>query len=270
MLRGYKEWKEVRQEEPRRGGLPHHLPLPQRSTTTLYLVVGIPKVRAATGACLGELKLRDHPTLAGLHYFLAKPQTRSIPNTLASQLEALSEALDPALAEPEATVQLNASRTIVFRDLDVRFSHSTRQGLDFLRKSQCLTKLDAELLSRLADADDDLSRCDMARKYPESAARAQGWVRDFACRFTRRAIGVRVRATRDAAVLSDFELLSAGNPPLLHQAIKQLDMLLNEGDRFTVSSNTTFGEPQSPIERRAVLHTESPSEGPSEGLATRG
>jgi hypothetical protein len=124
-----------------------------------------------------------------------------------------------------------------------------------VRRAQCLTKLDIEVLARLAEADDELGRCDMARKYPDSVARAQGWVREFACRFTRRAVGAKAGATRDAAILADFERLCAGDPALLHEATKQVDQLLNEGDRFTVSLNTTFGEPQSPLERRAVLYT---------------
>jgi hypothetical protein len=214
-----------------------------------------PHGAGAYWACLGDLKMRDHPVLAGLHHFLARPRARSIPHTLASQLNDLCAALDPALAPPDASLQLNSSRTILFRDLDVRFSHSTRQGFEYLRKSQCLTKLDADLLARLADADDEVAQCEMARRYPEAVSRAQGWVRDFACRFTRRALGVRAAATRDAAILADFEQLSAGDPALLHEATKQVDSLLNEGEHFTVSLNTTFGEPQSPVERRAVLHT---------------
>jgi hypothetical protein len=96
---------------------------------------------------------------------------------------------------------------------------------------------------------------EVARKYPETVARVQGWVRDFACRYTRRAVGVRAGATREATTLADFERVASGDVRLLHEAIKQIDALLNDGDRFAVSLNTTFGEPQPPVQRRAVLVT---------------
>lgn len=206
-------------------------------------------------AHLGELKLRDHPVLAGLYHFLARPQAHSIPHTLSTQLSGLVEALDPALAEPESTVQLSNATTIAFRDLDVRFSQSTRQGLAFIRQFHCLTKLDINLLARLADADDELPTIEAARKHPHVVARVQSWVRDFACRYTRRAVGVRGGATREATTLADFERVASGDLKLLHDAIKQVDALLNDGDRFVVSLNTTFGEPLPPAQRRAVLVT---------------
>lgn len=206
-------------------------------------------------AYLGDLKLRDHPALAGLYYFMARPRTQSIPHTLATQLAGLVDALDPALAEPESTVRLSNATTITFRELDVRFSQSTRQGFNYIRQFHCLTKLDTKLLALLADADDGLPGVEAARKYPETVARVQAWVRDFACRYVRRAVGVRAGATREASTLADFEKLAAGDVRLIFEATKQVDALLNEGDRFAVSLNTTFGEPLPQPQRRAVLVT---------------
>jgi hypothetical protein len=204
---------------------------------------------------LGKLGLQKDEVLAGLYHFLARPSAHSIPHTLTSQLADLVEALDPALAEPGSTVRLSKATTIAFRDLDVRFSQSTREGLAFIRQYHCLTNLDTNLLASLAAADDALLTIEAARKHPQAAAHVQAWVRDFACRYTRRAVGVRGAATREATTLAAFERVAGGDVRLLHEAVKQVDALLNNGDRFAVSLNTTFGEPLLPVQRRAVLVT---------------
>jgi len=204
---------------------------------------------------LKDLRLREDPVLGGLYQFLARPPAHSIPHTLASQLAGLVEALDPAIADPESTVQVNKSTRIAFRELDVRFSQSTQLGLAYVKSFRCLTKLDTNLLALLAEADDKLPTNESARRHPQAVARVQAWVRDFACRYTRRAIGVRGGATREASTLADFERVALGDRELLHEAVKQVDALLNDGDKFVVSLNTTFGEPLPPAQRRAVMVT---------------
>jgi hypothetical protein len=57
-------------------------------------------------------------------------------------------------------------------------------------------------------------------------------------------------------ILSDFQQVIEGDESLLHDAVKQVESLLNERDHFVVTLNTTFGEPLPPMQRRARLITD--------------
>jgi hypothetical protein len=81
-------------------------------------------------------------------------------------------------------------------------------------------------------------------------------VRDFACRFVRRSVGARSASVRDGPTLLVFQKVLEGDETLLHEAIKQVESLLNEKDRFVITLNTTFGEPLPPPQRRATLITD--------------
>jgi hypothetical protein len=204
---------------------------------------------------LQDLQLQDNPSLLGLYYFLSSSRRRSVPPTLESQLAGLAELLDPAVADPDMKVEVSAKTTITFRDIDVRFSQSVGEGLQFIQKYKCLTSLEIDLLRKLDSADQRLSEPDVAQRRPAVAARVQSLVRDFACRLVRRSIGVRTAAVRDAGILRNFQDVVRGDEQLLHDATKQVEALLNEKERFVVTLNTTFGEPLPPIQRRAVLTT---------------
>jgi hypothetical protein len=204
---------------------------------------------------LRELKLDGHATLLGLHYFLTNPRNASVPSTLRAQLADVCNVLDPALADPDLEVDVSGKTRVRLRDLDSRFSQSVREGFHFIRKYKCLTPLELDVLERLAIADDDISNPDTRRRKPAVAARLQMVIRDFACRVVRRSIGVRAGLVRHVSTLRDFEKVVEGDNRLIYQAVKQVEGLLNERERFVVTLNTTFGEPLPPHARRVVLET---------------
>jgi hypothetical protein len=201
-----------------------------------------------------ELKLDTHPAVMGFYYFLSRPKA-SLPATLQSDLTSLCAVLDPALADPELEVAVSAQTQIRYRDLDVRFSQSVAEGLRYIRKYRCLTQLELDVLGRLERADEAVANQDLAKRNSQTAARIQRSLRDFACRFVRRSLGAREGAVRDKHILEDFRAVVDGDPTLLHGAAKQVELLMNEKERFVVPLNTTFGEPMPPAQRRAILAT---------------
>lgn len=200
-----------------------------------------------------DLQLEGDPGLMGLHYFLSSTSEVSIPGTLAQQLEALVGVLDPALADPVDVIRLPSRELHLGRDVDARFSHSIADGLDHVRRQ--LSLAEATLLDRLAESDDTLSKPAIRSRSPAKAKFLQGLVRDFACRLVRRSLGVRHGITREHRLLSEFEMVVAGDDALLHKAAKHVETLINQHEQFVVVLNSTFGEPLAPPQRRATLHT---------------
>jgi hypothetical protein len=196
---------------------------------------------------------KDH-TLMGLYFFLKSPATPSLPSSLLPLLHDLSERLDPALSDPDGELVLSKQTSIPARDLDARFSQSTRAGLTFLRRYRCLSTLEDLLMSRLADAD-DLLAAEPTRRKPAVASRVQRLLRDFVSRLARRSIGMRSAAVKDFSILAKFEGVvdarDAGE--LLYEAASQVEALLNNGEYFEVPLNTTFGQPLPPETKRATL-----------------
>jgi hypothetical protein len=150
-------------------------------------------------------------------------------------------------------VNLNSRKSLRFREIDARFSQSVGEGLRFVRAH--LSTLEVDLLARLEHADEKLSDTDIRRRRPTIAKRVQVLVRDFACRLVRRSLGVRFGVVRDSQILDDFAKVVDGDGELLHDAVKQVEGLLNQQERFVITLNTTFGEPPPPEARRAVLTT---------------
>jgi hypothetical protein len=200
-----------------------------------------------------ELQLESDPGLMGLHYFLSSRREVSIPGTLEQQLEAMVDALDPAVADPSATIKLSTRDLHLGREVDARFSHSIADGLAHVRR--LLSPAEAGLIERLAESDEKLSMPDIRRRRPAIAKRLQGLIRDFACRLVRRSLGVRYGITREYDLLADFEKVVAGDGTLLHKAVKHVEALINQREQFVVVLNSTFGEPLAPPPRRATLHT---------------
>lgn len=204
---------------------------------------------------LKELNLDDDATLMGLYHFLHSHRALSIPGTLRPQLESICDALDPALADPDGIVAVSNSTEIKFRDLDERFSQSTREGLAFVRKYRCLSRLEVDLLTRLAASDERLSSAEVRKRRPAVASRVQALVREFSCRLVRRSVGVRSAVVLDADTLDRYEKLIDGAPAIFYDAVRHFSKLLHSREHFVVSLNTTFGEPLPPEPRRAVLTT---------------
>ncbi|MES2682242.1 MAG: hypothetical protein V4650_01890 [Pseudomonadota bacterium] len=217
---------------------------------------------------LRELQMDAQPGLIGLYHFLANRRGGSFPATLESQLGSLCELLDPAVADPEIEVSISSHTTITFRNLDIRFSQSVGEGTRFIRKYQCLSSLELDVLSLLDESDRRLSEIDVVNKKSAVAARVQLLIRDFACRFVRRSVGARSAAVRDGATLAAFQKVIEGDAGLLHDAAKQVEILLNEKGKFLINLNTTFGEPLPPEQRRATLSTDKQKVRPRQSTGT--
>jgi hypothetical protein len=203
---------------------------------------------------LKDLELRDDNTAMGLYWFISSRRSPYLPSMIAASLEDAAEIMDPALADPDHEFQLTQRTSIRFRDLDLRFSRSVREGVDFIRRLQVLQRLEIELLDRLAELDADASRASMRRRRPQAAGRVQRLVRDFASRLVRRSLGTRVGMVRDCLVLREFERITdSGDDDDLYDVAHEVEELLNSNQQFQVSLTTTFGQPMPPARYRALL-----------------
>lgn len=202
---------------------------------------------------LRALRLEHQHTLQGLHAFLSSARGASVPGTLDAQLSGLSDALDPAIANPDTPFDTSTRNSVTLREVDAKFSQSVAEGLKFVRRH--LSVLEIDVLVRLAEADQQLSEADVRRRRPLAARRLQSFARDFACRLVRRSLGVRFGVVREHRILEDFAKVLKGDDVLLHEVVKQVESLLNHNERFVVVLNKTFGEPPPPESWRAELST---------------
>jgi hypothetical protein len=115
---------------------------------------------------LKELGLDDDNTAMGLHWFLQSRRGQYLPTTITAALEGVVDLMDPAAASPDTELQATQRTTFWLRDIDVRFSRSVAEGLDYVRKSRVLQEAELELLGRLATLDAELSQGQMRRKRP--------------------------------------------------------------------------------------------------------
>ncbi|ACA15998.1 conserved hypothetical protein [Methylobacterium sp. 4-46] len=201
-----------------------------------------------------DLGLEDDNTAMGLHWFLVSRRGQYLPTTIGASLDGLVRTTDPALAAPETEVRVSQRTAYSYRELDIRFSRSVREGLDYVRRSQILMRVEVDLLERLAVLDSDLSQDAARRSRPATATRVQRLVRDFACRTVRRTLGARSGAVLDAAILSEFQKVTeypGGNE--LYEVALEVERLLNSRQNFEISLTTTFGQPLPPTAQRATL-----------------
>lgn len=217
-----------------------------------------------------ELGLQDNNTAMGLQWFLNSRRSPYLPAMIEGLLDSFAGLLDPALARPDTAVEVSRNTTYQLRDIDIRFSRSVAEGLDFVRKSRILTALEVELLRRLAELDTYLSRQDVRKKRPATATRVQRLVRDFSCRLVRRSIGVRTKTVLDAQLLQEFQaIVEDKHDNGLFEVAREIELLLNKNQDFEVSLTTTFGQPLPPpniqalliVPRRYVQPTNASSEG---------
>jgi hypothetical protein len=203
---------------------------------------------------LKELGLDDDNTAMGLHWFLQSRRGQYLPTTITAALEGVVDLMDPAAASPDTELQATQRTTFWLRDIDVRFSRSVAEGLDYVRKSRVLQEAELELLGRLATLDAELSQGQMRRKRPAVATRVQRLIRDFACRIVRRSLGVRTATVRDATILAEFQRVTeeiGGDG--LYEVAREVERLLNTNQDFEISLTTTFGQPLPPPMQRATL-----------------
>jgi hypothetical protein len=204
-------------------------------------------------SALRELGLQHEAEIRGLMHFVSTPRQLALPVPLTAHLRALDSLLDPALADGSSSVLLAGRAPLSMREVDLRFSQGVEDGLSFLEPLGLLTHLDRGLLTRLAACDNELSAT--AAK-PTAAAKAsylQRYIRDFACRYAKRAVGTLRGCFKDQAWIDRFSQLLDGSAVLLGETAKQVEGLLNEDGAFAVSLNTTFGEPLPPRPRRVIL-----------------
>lgn len=203
-----------------------------------------------------ELGLQEtNATAMGLFYFLQSRTGGYVPQMISPLLESLVDLLDPAQASPDADVQAWGG-PIKLGDLDIRFSRSVREGLEFSASKRLLSQNERQLLERLADLDELLSVPRVRARKPTAAARLQRVVRDFSCRVTRRSVGARLAIVPSAATLDAFQRVVAdadGHGHDLREIANQVEDLLNNEHNFDVSLTTTFGQPLPPPRRRATL-----------------
>ena len=201
-----------------------------------------------------ELGLEDDNTAMGLHWFLMARRVQYLPATIGVSIEGLVDIMDPALADPDTEVAATQRTTWWLRDIDVRFSRSVSEGVDYVRKSQVLSKVELELLDRIAVLDALLSNSAIRKKRPQAASRVQRICRDFACRLVRRTLGTRTAAVLDAPILAEFQAViedERGND--LYDVAREVERLLNTNQDFEISLTTTFGQPLPPPMQRAML-----------------
>ena len=209
-----------------------------------------------------ELSLEDDCTLMGLHYFLHERRAPYLPATITQLLEGLVDLLDPALASPDSQVVVSARSTVMLRDLDTRFSRSIHEGIEFIRKYQVLSAMELDLLKKLAQSDENLSKPEVRRKRPAAASRVQHLIRDFAGRLVRRSVCVRCAVVPDAKILDAFQqVVEEEKHHRLYEVADQVEKLLNSGTEFEVSLTTTFGQPLPPPQRQGTLVVPSPPVG---------
>ncbi len=201
-----------------------------------------------------DLGLQDNNIAMGLQWFLSSRRSTYLPAMIGGVLESFASLLDPALAHPDTVVEVSKNTSYRLRDIDTRFSRSVAEGLQYVRKTRILTKLEVELLRRLSELDTHLSRQDVRRKRPATATRMQRLVRDFSCRLVRRSIGVRTMAVLDAALLREFQTI-VENPDgdEMFEVAREIELLLNKNQEFEVSLTTTFGQPVPPSNIQALL-----------------
>jgi hypothetical protein len=224
--------------------------------------------RDAGPALLRDLKdigYEDDNTAMGLQWFLSSRRSPYLPTMITDTLYGLADLLDPALADPDTEVQATRNTHFAFREVDVRFSRSVNEGLEYLRRLQVLSRIEVDLIERLGRLDAELSVAAIRRKRPATATNVQRLVRDFACRLARRALGARNAAVRDAEILARFQGVvedEAGDD--LFDVAGEVEQLLNVNQDFEISLTTTFGQPLPPAIRRATLVVPSRSVKPVE------
>lgn len=205
---------------------------------------------------LTELQLKGNNTAMGLAWFLSMQGRSDLPATIEPSLVGLVEMLDPGLAAPEEQIPSGRGKGLALRDLDIRFSRRVRDGLDFVKSKRLLTPIELDLLERLSDLDDQLSRQEIRRRRPTHARRVQRTIRDFASRLARRSIGARFGLVRDATILAEFQKVveaGPGDSDRQHDVAEQVRELLNHDNRFAISLTTTFGQPLPPTGRQVIL-----------------
>jgi hypothetical protein len=201
-----------------------------------------------------ELGLEDNNTAMGLYWFLISRRSQYLPATIGASLEAMVDLMDPALTDPNTEVAATQRTKWWLRDLDVRFSRSVSDGLDYIRKSQVLSKIELELLDRIASLDALLSKSAIRKKRPQAASRVQRVCRDFACRIVRRTVGARTASVLDANILAAFQaVIENQGDGDLYDVAREIEQLLNTNQHFEISLTTTFGQPLPPPMQRALL-----------------
>lgn len=201
-----------------------------------------------------DLGLQENNTAMGFQWFLSSRRSPYLPAMIEGLLDSFASLLDPALTQAETLAAVSRSTSYRLRDIDIRFSRSVSEGLEFVRKSRILTPIEVDLLLRLAELDTYLSRQDVRKKRPAVATRVQRVLRDFSCRLVRRTIGVRTGEVMDAPLLKQFQqIVENGDDDGVYEVAREIESLLNKNQEFEVSLTTTFGQPLPPPTAQALL-----------------
>lgn len=201
-----------------------------------------------------EIGLEENNTAMGLYWFLMSRRSQHLPTMIRSSLLGIAELMDPSFTDPNTEVVISQKNKWWLRDIDVRFSHSVNDGLDYIKKSNFFSKMELDLIRRLAELDELLSNSLVRKRRPQAASRIQRICRDFSCRLVRRTIGVRTAAVFNASLLENYQsIIENMDEDPLYEAATEVEQLLNNNQNFEISLTTTFGQPLPPPARRAML-----------------
>ncbi|HAW32755.1 MAG TPA: hypothetical protein DCY03_32390 [Planctomycetaceae bacterium] len=165
--------------------------------------------------------------------------------------ESFCESLDPANVDGGQVLFTRKNTDVTAKEVEDKFSLSVKDGYKHIERR--LTLLEKNVLKKLISADDALIEDNFPRPEWAKVGLLQRAIRQFAARFAKRSLCVRMGITTDKNTLDSYEeLIHSGNA--IKTPIKQLSRLLREKDNsFRAGLATTFGQPLATRERDVSL-----------------
>ncbi|MBY6188308.1 hypothetical protein KUV89_16965 [Marinobacter hydrocarbonoclasticus] len=205
-----------------------------------------PALEHAEGFELGKRHYRTLKTLGNTD------ENNSISNLLKT---GVSELLDPALLHGGQVLFTSQSQEwkgeVTAGLVDDRFSLSVKHGLDLVKGQLC--PAERELLQDLAKADEALQDHHYPRRHARHAKLLQSSLRQFACRFAKRSLGVKHGVAKHSQLFLDYARLHDDSSQD-KQLKKRIKNLINEnGKMFKIPLSTTFGQPVAHRDRSVSL-----------------
>jgi hypothetical protein len=166
----------------------------------------------------------------------------------------VSDCLDPALASgTEEILCKSGGEAYSCSDIEELFSISVSEGLE-VTKNQ-LAPLERDLLSSLVMADEVLVDENFAKNDSHHVRLLQGSVRQFAARITKRSLGVRQGLCLHFSVFEKYAAITEGEHDLNSIRRQMTRLLHGDGNSFSASLVTTFGQPVASRNREIRLMT---------------
>jgi hypothetical protein len=148
-----------------------------------------------------------------------------------------SDFLDPSDATGPMSLGVEGV-TVEF--IEEMFSYSVAQGFEKIKET--LSPIEKLVLAWLVGAEKTLDEVHIKAGLVREAETVKAVLRNFACRFAKRGLGVRSGAVKEADILSKYKE-AVFNQNELNQARKAFQNILNDNSRFSISVMNTFGQP---------------------------